>query len=80
MESAPLLFEEATAADGVWRLAVRSSAGVVGHIFRVDGQYAYFSGRFNGLTATYSGPSLEHLKERIVASGSDGHGMKEGQA
>src|SRR5204863_85269 len=30
----PLLFEEATNADGVWALVVRSSHGVVDHIFR----------------------------------------------
>jgi hypothetical protein len=32
MASAPLLFEEATNADGVWTLVVRSSDGVVGHM------------------------------------------------
>ena len=42
--------------------------GVVGHIFRVDGEYAYVAGRFNTLTATFREPSLERLKERIVAS------------
>jgi len=67
-ETAPLLFVEATAADGVWTLAVRSSDGVVGHIFRVNGDYAYFPGRFNAFTATFSDPSLERLKEQIVAS------------
>ena len=65
-ETAPLLFVEAATADGVW--TVRSSDGVVGHIFRVDAKYAYFAGRFNGLTATFREPSLERLKERIVAS------------
>jgi len=67
-EPAPLLFAEATTADGLWTLAVRSSDGVVGHIFRVDAKYAYFAGRFNGLSATFREPSLERLKERIVAS------------
>jgi len=52
-ETAPLLFVEAATADGVW--TVRSSDGVVGHIFRVDAKYAYFAGRFNGLTATFPG-------------------------
>jgi hypothetical protein len=37
MRRAPLLFEEATNADGVWTLVVRSSNGVVGHIFRAVG-------------------------------------------
>jgi hypothetical protein len=68
MRSAPLLFEEATNADGVWRLVVRSSRGVVGHIFRVGGEYGYFAGRFNALSPTFRDPSLEHLKKRIVAS------------
>jgi hypothetical protein len=65
-ENAPLLFVEAATADGAW--TVQSSDGAVGHIFRVDAKYAYFAGRFNGLTATFREPSLEHLKERIVAS------------
>ena len=65
-EPAPLLFVEATTADGVW--TVQSSDGVVGHIFRVDARYAYFAGRFNGLNVTFGDPSLERLKERIVAS------------
>jgi hypothetical protein len=68
VEPAPLLFVEATTADGVWTLAVRSSDGVVGHIFRVGGEYAYFAGRFSAFTVTFSDPSLERLKERIVAS------------
>jgi hypothetical protein len=68
METAPLLFVEATTANRIWTLAVKSSDGVVGHIFRVHGEYAYFAGRFNGLTATFREPSLERLKERIVAS------------
>ena len=67
-EPAPLLFVEATTADGLWTLAVRSSDGVVGHIFRVDAKYDYFTGRFNGLNVTFRDPSLERLKERIVAS------------
>ncbi len=65
-ETAPLLFVEAATADGVW--TVQSSDGVVGHIFRVDAKYAYFAGRFNGVTAAFREPSLERLKERIVAS------------
>jgi len=65
---APLLFEEATHADGVWRLVVRSSRGVVGHIFRVGGEYGYFAGRFNAFTATFRDANLERLKKRIVAS------------
>jgi len=68
MASAPLRFEEATDADGVWTLVVRSSDGVVGHIFRAVGEYGYFAGRFNALTATFRDPSLERLKKRIVAS------------
>ena len=68
MASAPLLFEEATDADGVWTLVVRSSDGVVGHIFRAVGEYGYFAGRFNALTATFRDPSLERLKKRIIAS------------
>lgn len=44
-----------------------ASDGVVGHICRVDGQYAYFAGRFNALNVTFSDQSLERLKERIVA-------------
>ena len=47
--SAPLLFEEATNADGVWTLVVRSSDGVVDHIFRAVDEYGYFAGRFNAL-------------------------------
>jgi len=46
----------------------QSSDGVIGHIFRVDGEYAHFAGPFNGLTATFSDASLERLKEQIVAS------------
>ena len=65
---APLLFEEATNAPGIWRLVVRSSDGVVGHIFRTVGEYGYFAGRFNALSPTFRDPSLEHLKKRIVAS------------
>ena len=66
-ETAPLLFVEAATADGVW--TVQSSDGVVGHIFRVDrGEYAYFAGRFNGVTAAFREPSLERLKKRIVGS------------
>jgi hypothetical protein len=65
MGSAPLLFEEATNAPGVWRLVVRSSDGVVGHIFRTVGEFA---GRFNAFTVTFRGPNLERLKKRIVAS------------
>jgi hypothetical protein len=68
MASAPLRFEEATDADGVWTLVVRSSDGVVGHIFRAVGEYGYFAGRFNALTATFRDPSLERLKKRIIAS------------
>ena len=68
METASLLFVEATTANRVWTLAVQSSDGVVGHIFRVDAKYAYFAGRFNGVTAAFREPSLERLKERIVAS------------
>ena len=69
MTETPILFEEATTADGVWRLAVRSSDGIVGHIFRIDGgEYAYFSGRFNAFTAAFRDASLERLKERIAES------------
>ena len=68
MASAPLRFEEATDADGGWTLVVRSSDGVVGHIFRAVGEYGYFAGRFNAFTATFRDPSLEWLKKRIVAS------------
>ena len=68
MRRAPLLFEEATNADGVWTLAVRSSHGVVGHIFRAVGEYGYFVGRFNAFTATFRDPSLQRLKKRIVAN------------
>jgi hypothetical protein len=68
MRSAPLLFEEGTNADGVWRLVVRSSDGVVGHIFRAVGEYGHFAGRFNAFTETFTDPSLERLKKRIVAS------------
>jgi hypothetical protein len=64
----PLLFEEATNADGVWTLVVRSSHGVVGHIFRAVGEYGYFVGRFNAFTATFRDPSLQRLKKRIVAN------------
>jgi len=64
----PLLFEEATNADGVWTLVVRSSNGVVGHIFRAVGEYGYFVGRFNAFTATFRDPSLQRLKKRIVAN------------
>jgi hypothetical protein len=53
---------------GVWALAVRSTGGVIGHIFRVGGEYAYFAGAFNGPTATFTDRSLERLKKRIVAS------------
>jgi len=60
-------FVETTDADGLWKLAVQSRDGVVGHIFLVDGEYAYFAGRFNGLTPTFRDPSLERLKERVVA-------------
>ena len=63
-----MLFEEATNADGVWRLVVRSSDGVVGHIFRIVGEYGYFAGRFNAFTAKFRDPSLDRLKRRIVAS------------
>ena len=66
--AAPLLFEEATNADGVWRLVVRSSDGVVGHIFRTVDEHGYFVGRFNAFNATFSDPNLERLKKRIVAS------------
>ena len=66
--SAPLRFEEATNADGVWKLVVRSSDGIVGHIFRAVGEYAYFAGRFNAFTVAFKDPSLEHLKKRIVAT------------
>ena len=62
---APLLFEEADA-DGVWRLVVRSSDGVVGHIFRVVGEYGYFA--IDASTVTFGDPNLERLKMRIVAS------------
>jgi len=68
MRRAPLLFEEATNADGVWTLVVRSSDGVVGHIFRAVGEYGYFVGRFNAFTATFRDPSLQRLKKRIVAN------------
>ncbi|PYM82163.1 MAG: hypothetical protein DME13_18215 [Candidatus Rokuibacteriota bacterium] len=68
MRRAPLLFEEATNADGVWTLVVRSSHGVVGHIFRAVGEYGYFVGRFNAFTATFRDPSLQRLKKRIVAN------------
>jgi hypothetical protein len=68
MRSIPLFFEEATNADGVWTLVVRSSDGVVGHIFRAVGEYGYFAGRFNAFTATFRDPSLERLKKRIVAN------------
>ena len=74
MMTKTMLLVEATTADGVWTLAVRSSNGVVGHIFRVDGEYAYFAGRFNAFTTTFSDPSLERLKERIIASRGDARG------
>jgi hypothetical protein len=64
--SAPLLFEEATNADGVWRLVVRSSDGVVGHIFLIVGVYGYFA--IDAFTVTFSDPNLERLKKRIIAS------------
>lgn len=67
-ETVPLLFVEATTADRVWKLAVQSSEGIIGHIFRVNGGYAYFAGTFNGLTATFTDRSLERLKERVIAS------------
>ena len=66
MGSVPLLFEEPT--NGVWVLIVRSSDGVVGHIFRAVGECAYFAGRFNPFIATFTDSSLERLKKRIVAS------------
>jgi hypothetical protein len=50
------------------RSLVRSSDGVVGHIFRTVGEYGYFAGRFNAFTATFKDPNLERLKKRIVAS------------
>jgi hypothetical protein len=65
---APLLFEEATNAPGVWRLVVRSNDGVVGHIFRTAGEYGYFAGRCNAFTPTFRDPNLKRLKKRIVAS------------
>jgi hypothetical protein len=68
MRSAPLLFEEAANADGVWRLVVRSSDGVVGHIFRSVAEYGYFAGRFNAFTATFRDPNLKRLRKRKVAS------------
>jgi hypothetical protein len=68
MVRAPLLFEEATNADGIWRLVVRSSDGVVGHIFRSVDEYGYFAGRFNAFTVTFRDSNLERLKKRIVAS------------
>ena len=49
-------------------LVVRSSDGVVGHIFRAVGEYGYFVGRFNAFTATFRDPSLQRLKKRIVAN------------
>ena len=56
-ESPPRLFVEAITSDRFWKLAVQSSDGVVGHIFRVDrGEYAYFLGRFNALIVTFQGP------------------------
>jgi hypothetical protein len=64
--SAPVLFEEATNADGVWRLVVRSSDGVVGHIFRIVGEYGYFA--IDASTVTFRDPNLERLKKQIVAS------------
>ena len=63
--SAPLLFEEATNADGIWRLIVRSSDGVVGHIFRIVGEYGYFA--IDAFTVTFRNPNLERLKKQIVA-------------
>jgi hypothetical protein len=64
-------FGEAMTSDGFWKLAVQSRDSVVGHIFRVDrGEYAYFAGRFNGLTITFQGPEVgERLKERVAARG-----------
>ena len=64
--SAPLLFEEATNADGIWRLIVRSSDGVVGHIFRIVGEYSYFA--IDASTVTFRDPNLKRLKMRIAAS------------
>jgi hypothetical protein len=64
--SAPLRFEEATNADGVWRLVVLSSDGVVGHIFRTVGEYGYFA--IDASTVTFGDPNLERLKKQIVAS------------
>src|SRR2546427_9047752 len=66
--NAALCFDEATNADGVWTVIVRSSHGVIGHIFRAVGEYGYFAGRFNAFTVTISDPSLDRLKARIVAS------------
>jgi hypothetical protein len=65
---AALCFDEATNADGVWTVIVRSSHGVIGHIFRAVGEYGYFAGRFNAFTVTISDPSLDRLKTRIIAS------------
>jgi hypothetical protein len=57
--------QKATNADGVWRLVVRSSDDVVGHIFRIAGEYGYFS--IDASTVTFRDPDLERLKKRIVA-------------
>jgi hypothetical protein len=61
MGSAPLLFEEATNADGVWRLVVRSSDGVVGRIFRVVGECGYFA--IDAFTVTFRDPNLRTPQE-----------------
>jgi hypothetical protein len=60
MGSAPMLFEEATNADGARTLVVRSSDGVVGHIFRAGGEYAYFAEGFNAFIATFRDPQPSH--------------------
>jgi hypothetical protein len=66
--NAALCCDEATNADGVWTVIVRSSHGVIGHIFRAVGEYGYFAGRFNAFTVAISDPSLGRLKARMGRS------------
>jgi hypothetical protein len=67
--SAPLRFEEATNADGVWRLVVRSSDGVVGHIFRTVGEYGYFA--IDASTVTFRDSNLERSRSGSSLAGDE---------
>jgi hypothetical protein len=65
----PVEFKEKTILGGGWSIEVfRAGAFLVGHIRKnqATGDYCYFAGPHNILTASISDPDLEILKKKVA--------------